>query len=423
MLHDKDLVSSQEVRTKVEKAHAAFQKYPSYNQQQVDAIVEAHGARPARANARRLAEMAVEETGYGNVQDKIVKNLLNCRPAAASHSRHEDGRGAARGAREAAWWRSAFRWEWWRRILPTTNPTSTAIYKIADLAQGRQRHRDQPASARPQVHLRTADVLYQAAVEAGAPEDIIQCIDGATHGSHPRADEARAHRRDPGDRRAAHGEGGLFERQAGVRRRAGQRAGATWNASADVADAVGKVVVGQVVRLRHGLLERAGAGGRGIASATGSLAELKQHKAYFCNEAQKRGARRRLLITPNWTINPQCVGQSPTNIAEDGRLRSARRTPRSSWPKLTAWASSIRSRRRSSRRCWRCTSCADFAAALDTCEALLQLRRPGPHLRDPLERRRAHSRVRAAHAGHARAGEHVVAAGLRRASPPTCCLR
>ena len=69
MLEDKDLVSIQEVRTKVEKAYAAWQKYRTYTQEQVDAIVERMAA-AARANAERLAALAVEETGYGNAKDK-----------------------------------------------------------------------------------------------------------------------------------------------------------------------------------------------------------------------------------------------------------------------------------------------------------------------------------------------------------------
>ena len=77
MLEDKDLLSIQEVRTKVEKAYAAWLKYRTYNQEQVDAIVERMAA-AARANAKRLADLAVEETGYGNAKDKYIKNLLNC---------------------------------------------------------------------------------------------------------------------------------------------------------------------------------------------------------------------------------------------------------------------------------------------------------------------------------------------------------
>jgi len=75
MLEDKDLLSIQEVRSKVDKAYAAWLKYRTFNQEQVDAIVERMAA-AARANAKRLADLAVEETGYGNAKDKYVKNLL-----------------------------------------------------------------------------------------------------------------------------------------------------------------------------------------------------------------------------------------------------------------------------------------------------------------------------------------------------------
>ena len=77
MLADKDLLSIQEVRTKVERAYTAWQKYRTYTQEQVDAIVERVAA-VARANAKRLADLAVEETGYGNAKDKYIKNLLCC---------------------------------------------------------------------------------------------------------------------------------------------------------------------------------------------------------------------------------------------------------------------------------------------------------------------------------------------------------
>ena len=75
MLQDTDLLSIQEVRTKVDKAYAAFQEFRKFSQEQVDAIVEDMAA-AARAEAHRLAEFAVEETRYGNVASKVAKNLL-----------------------------------------------------------------------------------------------------------------------------------------------------------------------------------------------------------------------------------------------------------------------------------------------------------------------------------------------------------
>src|ERR1700683_3238729 len=77
MLQDKNLVSIQEAGRKGDKAYPAWLKYRAFSQERVDAVVERMAA-AARANARHLAEMAVEETGYGNAKDKYIKNLLAC---------------------------------------------------------------------------------------------------------------------------------------------------------------------------------------------------------------------------------------------------------------------------------------------------------------------------------------------------------
>src|SRR4029077_6166101 len=127
MLEDKDLVSIQEVRAKVEKAYAAWQKYRHFNQQQVDAIVE-HMAAAARAHAERLAELAVEETGYGNAKDKLAKNLL-CADLLPRRIRGMKTIGIIREIPEEKLIEVATPVGVVAAILPTTNPTSTAIYK------------------------------------------------------------------------------------------------------------------------------------------------------------------------------------------------------------------------------------------------------------------------------------------------------
>ncbi|HEX3073788.1 MAG TPA: acetaldehyde dehydrogenase, partial [Ignavibacteriales bacterium] len=70
---DKDLLSIQEVRELTSKAKAAQLEFKHYNQEQVDKIVKAM-ADAGFAEAERLAKMAVEETGFGNVPHKIMKN-------------------------------------------------------------------------------------------------------------------------------------------------------------------------------------------------------------------------------------------------------------------------------------------------------------------------------------------------------------
>src|SRR6266850_5745582 len=178
MLHDKDLLSLQEVRTKVDKAHAAWQKLRSFSQEQIDAIVERMAA-AARANARRLAELAVEETGYGNAKDKYIKNILNC-DWLPRRMRGMKTVGVLRELPDEKIVEIGVPVGVVAAILPTTNPTSTAIFKILiSLKAGNAI----VISPHPRAHkctCQTAAVLYQAALEAGAPEDIIQCVDNAT---------------------------------------------------------------------------------------------------------------------------------------------------------------------------------------------------------------------------------------------------
>jgi len=72
---DRDLASIQEARDLVTKARAAQQQFARLTQQQVDQAIQAI-AKVMTAMAEDLAAMAVEETGFGNVDDKIKKNLL-----------------------------------------------------------------------------------------------------------------------------------------------------------------------------------------------------------------------------------------------------------------------------------------------------------------------------------------------------------
>ena len=75
MEFDKDLCSIQEVRCLIKKAQTALEEYAGFSQEQVDKITKAI-AEAGAANAERLAKMAVEETGFGIWQDKVLKNLL-----------------------------------------------------------------------------------------------------------------------------------------------------------------------------------------------------------------------------------------------------------------------------------------------------------------------------------------------------------
>src|SRR6516165_7440733 len=127
MLEDKDLLSIQEIRTKVEKAFAASQKFRSFSQEQIDAIVERMAA-AARANSKSLADLAVEETGYGNAKDKYIKNLLTS-DWLPRRMRGIRTVGILRELPDEKMVEIGVPMGVVAAVLPTTNPTSTAIFK------------------------------------------------------------------------------------------------------------------------------------------------------------------------------------------------------------------------------------------------------------------------------------------------------
>ena len=311
MLHDKDLLSIQEVRSKVDKAYAAWLKYRAYSQEQVDAIVERMAA-AGRANARRLAEMAVEETGYGNVKDKIAKNLLNA-DILPRRMRGMKTVGVLQEVPERKLVEIGVPVGVVAAILPTTNPTSTAIYKILISLKAGNAIVLSPHPRANACTCYTAELLYRAALEAGAPEDIIQCVGGSTmEGTHALMRHERTavilSTGGAGIVKAAYSSGKpafgvgpgnvpvLFER------------------TCDVPDAVAKVVLGK--SFDYGTV----CSSEQAVVAESSLrdqvtAELKRNKAYFCTPEQK-DALGKLLVMPNWNINPACVGQAPQKIAQ-----------------------------------------------------------------------------------------------------------
>ena len=310
MLADKDLLSIQEVRTKVEKAYTAWQKYRTYTQEQVDAIVERMAA-AARANAKRLADLAVEETGYGNAKDKYIKNLLCC-DWLPRRMRGMKTIGIIRELPDEKIVEIAVPVGVVAAILPTTNPTSTAMYKtLVSLKAGNAI----VISPHPRAHrctCETAAILHQAAIEAGAPEGIVQCVDNATmEGTNALMRHERT-----GVILSTGGHGIVKAAYSSGKPAFGVGPGnvpVLVDTSADLDDAIPKIVTGKsfdygtVCSSEQAIVAEASLRDR-------ILSLLKTHKAYIANDAQKE-ALGKLLIMPNWTVNPQCVGQAPTKIA------------------------------------------------------------------------------------------------------------
>ncbi len=306
-----DPASVEEVRTKIEKAHGAFLAYRNFSQQQIDAVVE-HAAAVARANAILLAEMAVEETGYGNVQDKIAKNLLNA-DFLPRKMRGLKTVGVLRELPDERVVEIGVPVGVVAAIIPVTNPTSTVIFKtLISLKAGN----GIVISPHPNARRCTcygAELLHRAAVEAGAPEGLIQAIESPSL----EATQALMKHDLTGVILATGGSGMVRAAYSSGKPAFGVGPGnvaVLMERTADVKDAVAKVVDGK--RFDYGT----------VCSSEQSLvveevlrdqvlAELRARRVHFCDEAQKQ-ALRQLLVTPRGTINPKCVGQSPTKLAD-----------------------------------------------------------------------------------------------------------
>jgi acetaldehyde dehydrogenase (acetylating) len=310
MIEDKDLLSIQEVRSKVEKAYSAWLVYRTFSQERIDAVVERMAA-AARANAKRFADMAVEETGYGNSQDKYVKNLL-CADRLPRQMRGMKTVGLLRELPEEKLVEMGVPMGVVAAILPTTNPTSTAIYKILISLKAGNAIVLSPHPRAHQSTCYTAGIMYQAALEAGAPEGIVQCVDNATL----EATNALMRHERTGVILATGGAAVVKAAYSSGKPAFGVGPGnvpVQIDTSADLEEAVAKVVAGKsfdygtVCSSEQALVAEAPLRDR-------ILGLLKANHAYLANDAEKL-ALGKLLIMPNWTVNPQAVGQPAATIA------------------------------------------------------------------------------------------------------------
>ena len=175
---NRDLASIAEARAAVQRAKAAAPLLAELSQEQIDAIVDSVAA-AAAAHADAFARLAVEETGYGVQADKVHKNLFAARrvhefirpmKTVGVIARHEDRRvieiAEPFGVVAA--------------IIPSTNPTSTAIYKILIALKARCPLVLSPHPSAVRCITRVAEVLDEAARRAGAPSGAVAWMSTVT---------------------------------------------------------------------------------------------------------------------------------------------------------------------------------------------------------------------------------------------------
>lgn len=178
MTYDKDLASIQEVRNMTKAAKKAQTVLAKFNEEQVDRIVKSM-VNAAIQNAERLARMAVEETGFGKIEDKIVKNIFASRDL-YEHIKDMKTVGIRKNDTVNKIIEIAEPVGVIMGITPSTNPTSTAIFKAICALKSRNGIVMAPHPSAAKCTYAATKLMAEAAEKAGAPQGIIQCVTNIT---------------------------------------------------------------------------------------------------------------------------------------------------------------------------------------------------------------------------------------------------
>lgn len=171
---DKDLSSIQEMRDAVKKAKKAQQEFMQFSQWKIDSIVKAIAA-AAFNQSKELARMAVEETGMGVVEHKLIKNQVGSRDVYES-IKDEKTIGVIHEDTENKVTEIAYPYGVIAAIIPTTNPTSTAMFKTIAALKSGNAIVVSPHPRAKKCTVETLKICMEAALEEGAPEGLIGWI-------------------------------------------------------------------------------------------------------------------------------------------------------------------------------------------------------------------------------------------------------
>ena len=167
--------SAEALEKALERVRAAQKKFAEYSQSQVDSIFKAAAAAADRQRIP-LARLAVEETGMGVVEDKVIKNHY---AAEYIYNAYRDTKtcGVIEEDKQYGITEIAEPIGVIAAVIPTTNPTSTAIFKTLLALKTRNGIIISPHPRAKGSTAEAAKTVLEAAVAAGAPEDIIVWID------------------------------------------------------------------------------------------------------------------------------------------------------------------------------------------------------------------------------------------------------
>ena len=307
---DYDLRSVQEVRDLARLGQIATEKIANYNEEQIERIIK-NMVRVAEENAVTLAQMAVEETGFGKVEDKTYKNHM---ASGLLYEAIKDMKtiGIVSEDPVARTMDVADPVGLLMGIVPSTNPTSTAIFKSIIAVKARNAIVFSPHPSAAKCTLKAATLMRDAAVEAGAPENIIGCI---SMPSMPATDELM-HSKEVKMIIATGGPGMVKASYSAGKPALGVGAGnspAYIERTANVQQAVTNILAsktfdyGTICASEQSIICEE-------CNKEAVIAELKKQGAYFMTDEETEKVCK-LLFKNGHAMNAKFVGRSPLRIA------------------------------------------------------------------------------------------------------------
>ncbi len=309
MEFDKDLRSRQETRQLIEQAEQAFHELRRLPQERLDAITKAISEAGMR-HAEELGRLACEETGFGNAKDKAEKNRF---AAGRVYEAIRDMKTVGILKQEQGLWEIGVPVGVIAGIVPSTNPTSTVIYKAMIALKAGSPIVISPHPGALKCTLRAAEVVAEAAYKAGCPRGAIGCLPTPTmeavqelmHHQHTRLILATG--------------GGAMVKAAysSGKPAIGVGAGngpAYIHKSADIPKAVADIIRsktfdnGTICASEQSVILE-------DCCAQRVKEEFKRQKAYFLS-TEEAGRLAKLLLRPNGTMNPKVVGKTAFEVAK-----------------------------------------------------------------------------------------------------------
>ena len=308
---NQDLLARQEVRVLCRRAQEAQRKLREFSQLQLDAITEAV-AEAFVSHAQELAELAVKETGFGNVPDKTVKNRFASQDVLCA-IRQMKTVGILREDPQEKLWEVGVPVGVIAAIVPSTNPTSTVCYKTLIALKAGNTIVFSPHPKALGCTLRAVEIVADAAEKAGAPKGCIGCLSlGAMAGTQELMSAQEVNlilaTGGPGMVRAAYSSG---KPAIGV----GAGNGPAYiHHSADVPHAINCILQsksfdnGTVCASEQSIIVE--------EAMAHKVREEAKRRGFFFMDKDQAGALAKLLFKPSGGLNPKIVGKAATELAK-----------------------------------------------------------------------------------------------------------